>query len=182
MENREEALSFVEKELKIKLRKVKKKSNELVFARAVYYYICKHHLGLSYMATGELVNKNHATVIHSYRHILPYIKKINPYRSLIERIDIMFASIEEQKRFDDQENIDAEKVMLKVNLKNKIIENEQLLLKIESLNRKIDTLQVKYGFLDSKKDLKDIVDRIPKYKREEMLEKMLTAARTVYNA
>lgn len=181
METKEEALAFVEKELNIELKGVKKKSNELVFARAVYYYICREHLALSYADIGRPLEKHHATVLHSVRDIVPFIKTKQPYKGLIRRIDNIFDSIQAEKTASDVEFIDTEKIEVQIQLREKIRENEHLRQQLESLHAQYGKLEAKYSFITSQRDLKDIIDRIPKRKKEEMFNKMLTAARLVYN-
>ena len=96
MEILQEIKHLVEKELQLNLDN-KTRKREYVFARAVYYRLCKEFTKCSLTAIGKEVNKDHATVIHglkifksfqsfpnmyqpelrAYNNIYPILKKVS---------------------------------------------------------------------------------------------------------
>ena len=50
--------------------KSKSRKRELVEARACYSVLC-HESGMTLQAIGDTINKNHATIIHYFRNVVP---------------------------------------------------------------------------------------------------------------
>jgi len=87
---KEEIIEFyikeIETELKVNLLDTKRKTDELVFARAVAYYIFHEGFGMGWSDIGRLFKKNHATVLHSVNKLTPYLKTLPKYQRLIDRL------------------------------------------------------------------------------------------------
>ena len=171
----ESALDFVEKELHIKIKGNRRKTNDLVFARTIFYYICREHLGLSSMKTGAMVQKDHATVLHSMSNILPQLKRINPYAKLLLKIDKIFEFDGDVRKVDVyfeqmlQKNADK--------LKELDVYEENRILK-----QKVIDLEHKLNLIPKNREIFELLERIPKRKKEEAEERMVRSLRLVYNA
>ena len=170
----QEALEFVENQLNIDLKKTRKKTNDMVFARTVFYYICREYLGIGSQKTGAFVNKDHATVLHSMKNILPQIKTINPYKRIIEKIDAMF-SYEEIKNKQQDESFSLELTAYKV-------ENDALSKENRDLKLKIIELQEKLDLIPENVEILDLLKRMPRTKKEDAENRMLKSLRLAYNA
>lgn len=170
-----DALQFVEKELNIKLKGKRKKTNELVFARTVFYYICREHLGISFDRTGKTVGRNHATVLHSMKNILPHLKKMNPYAKLLLKID---------KIFDFGGDVDRANEYMENLLENasKKLEEFDVLEENKILRQKIVDLEHKLNLIPKNNEIFELLERIPKSKNEEVEERLVRSLRLVYNA
>jgi len=80
MEILQEIKHLVEKELELNLA-YKTRKREYVFARAVYYRLCKEFTKCSLTAIGKEVNKDHATVIHGLKVFKSFQSFPNMYQS-----------------------------------------------------------------------------------------------------
>lgn len=63
--------NYVEHQTGIKDISSKKKTNDYVFARCVYYAICIEHVKSSQDRCARLVNKDHASLIHAMNNTYP---------------------------------------------------------------------------------------------------------------
>lgn len=57
----------------------KSRERKYVYARAIYYYVCRKYSNYNLAQIGKSLNKNHATVLHGIRelpHILKFDKKL----------------------------------------------------------------------------------------------------------
>ena len=50
----------------------KSRERKYVYARAIYYYVCRKYSNYNLAQIGKSLNKNHATVLHGIRE-LPHI-------------------------------------------------------------------------------------------------------------
>ena len=69
-----EIIDFINAELKIDIRK-KKKTNQYVFARTVYYKLAKELTNLPIDEIGRQVNKDHCSVIHNLKNFEEVVKR-----------------------------------------------------------------------------------------------------------
>lgn len=87
---KEEIIEFyikeIETELKVNLLDTKRKTDELVFARAVAYYIFREGFGMSWSEVGKVFKKNHATVMHSVNKLMPHLRRQPKYQRLLDRL------------------------------------------------------------------------------------------------
>lgn len=60
----------------------KKRSNEYVFARAIYFKLVGMHTELTLAKQAEVVNRDHATAIHSNRRVVDYVLTIPMYKKI----------------------------------------------------------------------------------------------------
>lgn len=75
-------IRFINNELNIDIRK-KKKTNEYVFARTVYYKLSKELTRTSLNEIGRQVNKDHCSVLHNLKNF-EHIVKIPKFKKLYE--------------------------------------------------------------------------------------------------
>jgi chromosomal replication initiation ATPase DnaA len=64
----------IEKETKLSLS-VRSRKREYLFARALYYKLCKEETAYSLQKIGDSLGFSHANVMHSINKIYPEIKK-----------------------------------------------------------------------------------------------------------
>ena len=69
-----EIIDFINSELKIDITK-KKKTNQYVFARTVYYKLAKELTSLPLEEIGRQVNKDHCSVLHSLKNFEEVLKR-----------------------------------------------------------------------------------------------------------
>ena len=69
-----EIIDFINAELKIDITK-KKKTNQYVFARTVYYKLAKELTNLPIAEIGRQVNKDHCSVLHNLKNFEEVVKR-----------------------------------------------------------------------------------------------------------
>ena len=69
-----EIIDFINAELKIDITK-KKKTNQYVFARTVYYKLAKELTNLPLSEIGRQVNKDHCSVLHNLKNFEEVVKR-----------------------------------------------------------------------------------------------------------
>ena len=69
-----EIIDFINAELKIDITK-KKKTNQYVFARTVYYKLAKELTNLPLEEIGRQVNKDHCSVLHNLKNFEEVVKR-----------------------------------------------------------------------------------------------------------
>lgn len=81
-----EIRNLVETELDVDISN-KRRERNLVYARAIYFKICRDRTYLSLQEIGDTLDLNHATVLHAVKNIFPSFKLYNPeYLSLYKKI------------------------------------------------------------------------------------------------
>ena len=112
--------------------KVKSRQREIVYARSIYYKLCKTHTRATLSSIGKSVKKDHATVLHGLRLFDDVIKKYEDaqdYKRIHCKLDRMFrnksTSIE---RFVDPLNYYREKYKETL-LELRKVRNENRMLK-----------------------------------------------------
>ena len=93
--------------------KVKSRQREIVYARSIYYKLCKTHTRATLSSIGKSVKKDHATVLHGLRlfdDVITKYEDAQDYKRIHGKLDRMFrnksTSIE---RFVDPLNYYREK-------------------------------------------------------------------------
>tara|TARA_R110000803_G_scaffold209609_1_gene279573 strand:- start:571 stop:1035 length:465 start_codon:yes stop_codon:yes gene_type:complete len=82
----EKIKKLVESELGIDITS-KSRKRELVYARAIYFKICKDRTNLSLKDIGKTMQLDHATVLHAITNIFPAFEMYNPeYMDIYNRI------------------------------------------------------------------------------------------------
>ena len=147
---------FIEKELNIDLSLTRNKSNRYVFARCMAYYAFLDHMHMSFSASGKVFKKTHATVMHSYRNILPDLRKIPKYAYVISKIDEIFELI----RKGEEVNHIITETKSTLNQKKQIIElkaeNNLLKVQLDSANAQLEAYK-------SRSTLLHLIERIPEH-------------------
>tara|TARA_R110000796_G_scaffold62237_8_gene143635 strand:- start:706 stop:1080 length:375 start_codon:yes stop_codon:yes gene_type:complete len=118
---------IIERFYNIKLDK-KSKKRKYVYARAIYYYICKKYDNYSATIIAKSVNKHHSTVLYSLKelpHMLKYDKKLHQ--------DFFF--IRELCNFKNKPVMDLEELLHKYNT---------LVIKYDILKEKSKKRQFKF--------------------------------------
>lgn len=173
--NKNTVIDFVEKELDIKLRNVKTRTNDLVFARSIVYYVCIEHLNMTYKDSGKLFKKNHATVIHSVKKILPQLTGMRPYSGLILKIDKIFelggdlyaADLYFQKMEEDSVE----------NAKNLSTMEENKVLK-----QRVELLERRLSCLPKNDEIYHLLESMPKRKMNDAENRIIKSLRLALNA
>ena len=88
--------------------KLKSRQREIVYARSIYYKLCKTHTRATLSSIGKSVKKDHATVLHGLRlfdDVITKYEDAQDYKRIHSKLDRMFrnksTSIE---RFVDPSN------------------------------------------------------------------------------
>lgn len=115
-----EIIDFINAELKIDITK-KKKTNQYVFARTVYYKLAKELTSLPLEEIGRQVNKDHCSVLHNLKNFEEVVK-----RKELKKIYDTF------KEFPIKED--------RVTYTEALNINEQLRLKLTDLKQKYEQL------------------------------------------
>ena len=134
---------LVEVETGIKDISRRKRSNDMVDARVLYYVLAKERAKASYTAMANFINKNHATALHSYKIIyeswkLFPVQNSSNLESLDRLLDIIDNDINELANSED-----ARKLFLKYKERNSLLKKENSLLKdrLEKLNKEVERLK-----------------------------------------
>jgi len=66
---------------------VKRRQRELVYARAIYFKLCKEKTTLTLQQIADSVSVNHATVLHAINNVFPTMMEHEPlYKEIYETI------------------------------------------------------------------------------------------------
>ena len=74
--------------------KSKERDTSHVFARSIYYKVARELDNsnggpFSYSSIGKTVNRDHATVLYNLRRVFPQAVKLQPYRSLYDKLHVL---------------------------------------------------------------------------------------------
>tara|TARA_R100000654_G_scaffold18211_4_gene38124 strand:+ start:2057 stop:2464 length:408 start_codon:yes stop_codon:yes gene_type:complete len=112
--------------------KLKSRQREIVYARSIYYKLCKTHTRATLSSIGKSVKKDHATVLHGLRlfdDVITKYEDAQDYKRIHSKLDRMFrnksTSIE---RFVDPSNYYRQKYK-DVLLELRKVRNENRMLK-----------------------------------------------------
>ena len=68
----------------------KRRSNDYVFARAIYFKLAGMYTGLTLARQAEVVNRDHSTAIHSNNNVIDYVLTMPIYKKIfIECCEIL---------------------------------------------------------------------------------------------
>ena len=115
----------------------RRRQRELVYARAIYFKLCKEKTTSTLKKIADTLGLNHATVLHAINNVFPLIKKDEPY---------LYEIYSRIKNSDDLKYI-------KENYNALRKEHEGLINKYEKL--------IKLKTVDEHTELVDIVRQIP---------------------
>lgn len=85
----QEIKELVENNTNIKLE-MRNRKREVVYARSIYYKLCKEHTRESLSTIGKTVRRDHATVLHGikvFNEQISFYKDANEYYKIFEKID-----------------------------------------------------------------------------------------------
>jgi len=144
-----EIIDFINAELKIDITK-KKKTNQYVFARTVYYKLAKELTNLPIAEIGRQVNKDHCSVIHNLKNFEEVVK-----RKELKKIYDTFKEFpikEDRVTYTEALNINEQLRLQLTDLKQKY---EQLLEEREETNTiKVNKIEeLTKGLTDEQLDL-----------------------------
>ena len=147
---------FIEKELNVDLSLTRNKTNRYVFARCMAYYAFLDHMHMSFSASGKVFKKTHATVMHSYRNILPDLRKLPKYAHVISKIDEIFDLIKKGEKVnhivtETKSTINQKAVIIELKAENKLLK-----LQLDSANTQLDAYK-------SRSSLIHLLERIPEH-------------------
>lgn len=74
-------INFLEKRLRVTLS-AKNRDNEHVFARALYFKLADMYSGMSIEKQAKMVNRHHASAIHSRKNVIEHVLTIPMYRDV----------------------------------------------------------------------------------------------------
>ena len=145
---------FIEKELNVDLSLTRNKTNRYVFARCMAYYAFLDHMNMSFSASGEVYKKTHATVMHSYRNILPDLRKLPKYAHVISKIDEIFDLIKKGEKVnhivtETKSTINQKAVIIELKAENNLLK-----LQLDSANTQLEAYK-------SRSSLIHMLERVP---------------------
>ena len=147
---------FIEKELNVDLSLTRNKTNRHVFARCMAYYAFLDHMHMSFSASGKVFKKTHATVMHSYRNILPDLRKLPKYAHVISKIDEIFDLIKKGEKVnhivtETKSTINQKAVIIELKTENKLLK-----LQLDSANTQLEAYK-------SRSSLIHLLERVPEH-------------------
>lgn len=89
----------------------------LINARAIYYNLSREFTNRSLMSIGKSVGVNHATVLHSLKHLKDWQETDREFKVLQQRVKLAVKSIIDK---EDGEVMSYEKLLTKYNEINKL--------------------------------------------------------------
>ncbi len=146
----EEIKVYIENCLGINLSNRTRKRN-YVYARALYFKLCKEYTRLSLADIGSSVNMDHATVLHAINNVFP----------MVIQHDRHLSDLYEDYRFSHKHDIES------------IFENYSRLLRENiELRNEIKDVKESEGLLDRR--FVDLYNEIPKQKINDVCDKLDT--------
>jgi ADP-heptose:LPS heptosyltransferase len=110
-----EIINYINKELDIDITK-KRKTNQYVFARTLYYKLCKEYTNLPLTEIGAGVNKDHCSVLHNLKNFDEVIKR--PKLKKIYDTFKLYPIEEDRLQYTDA-------IKLNEQLRNELLETKQ---------------------------------------------------------
>lgn len=142
----QEIRSYVEGCLNVDLS-FRTRKRDAVYARAVYFKLCKEYTKLSLADIGASVNVDHATVLHGIKNVFPVVIEYDGYLRDVYQ-DYKFSNKHEPEN---------------------IFENYSRLLR-ENIELRTEIENVKEGIMDRR--FIDLYNDIPKSKKEDVYTKL----------
>ena len=161
---KEEIIEFyikeIEQELNVDLFKCKSKTNEMVFARAIGYYIFREGFGMHWAEVGRIFKKNHATVMHSVNNLIPYLKTVPKYSRLMDRL-FMYTPM--HKRLNKQAILDPDP-KVRHDVSKLLLINDKLTLDNSLLHEEIGKIHAELEAYRKGQQLLSILKDVPEEK------------------
>jgi len=171
---KEEIIDFyikeIEQELNVDLFKYRSKTNEMVFARAVAYFIFMEGFGMSCTEVGKVFGKTHATVMHSVNKIIPHLKTIPKYYRVMDRL-FMYTPM--HKRLNKQAILDPDP-KVRHDMSKLLLINDKLTLDNRLLHEEIGKIHAELEAYRKGQQLLGILKDVPEEKMS-IVEERLSA-------
>ena len=151
-------VNYINTELKIDITK-KKKTNEYVFARTLYYKLAKEYTNLPITAIGAAVNKDHCSVIHNLKNFDEVIKR-KELRKIYDTFKL-YPIKSERLQY-------TELIKLNEELRNELLDTKQKYTQLLKENQVEDTSTIDYLLKGLTQEQIDLV-----YVRLEAMVKMI---------
>ena len=151
-------INYINTELKIDITK-KKKTNEYVFARTLYYKLAKEYTNLPITAIGAAVNKDHCSVIHNLKNFDEVIKR-KELRKIYDTFKL-YPIKSERLQYTDV-------IKLNEQLRNELLDTKQKYTQLLKENQVEDTSTIDYLLKGLTQEQIDLV-----YVRLEAIVKMI---------
>jgi ADP-heptose:LPS heptosyltransferase len=151
-------INYINTELKIDITK-KKKTNEYVFARTLYYKLAKEYTNLPITAIGAAVNKDHCSVIHNLKNFDEVIKR-KELRKIYDTFKL-YPIKSERLQYTDVIKLNEE-------LRNELLDTKQKYTQLLKENQVEDTSTIDYLLKGLTQEQIDLV-----YVRLEAMVKMI---------
>ena len=151
-------INYINTELKIDITK-KKKTNEYVFARTLYYKLAKEYTNLPITAIGAAVNKDHCSVIHNLKNFDEVIKR-KELRKIYDTFKL-YPIKSERLQYTDVIKLNEE-------LRNELLDTKQKYTQLLKENQLEDTSTIDYLLKGLTQEQIDLV-----YVRLEAMVKMI---------
>lgn len=120
---------IIEKEVGFRID-TKNRKRQVTYARSVYCKIARDFIeserSISLDRIGELINRDHASVLYNIKVIFPFSQEEKEYRILYEAVKAMFVFDEEKEDFDERKEI-AERV-IELEKENQALKHKLLLI------------------------------------------------------
>jgi len=105
---------------------IKSRKRDYVYARAVYFYLCREYTPFSTEKIGDSLGKDHATVLHAIKKVIPIILR---HEEALANVCLNF-------RDENKSYIDVKKRKLDL-----MLDNKKLLIKNELLTNELNTVK-----------------------------------------
>ena len=142
-----EIINYINSELNIDITK-KKKTNEYVFARTLYYKLAKEYTNLPITEIGAAVNKDHCSVIHNIRNFDEVIKR--PKLKKIYDTFKLYPIKSDRLQY-------TEAIMLNEQLRSELLETKQKYTQLLKANQTEDTTTIQYLLKELTQEQLDLV-------------------------
>lgn len=104
----------------------KSRERDYVYARAIYFYLCREYTPLTTKKIGESLGKDHATVLHAIKNVIPIILR---HEEALANVCLNF-------RDENRSYIDIKKRKLDL-----ILDNKKLVIENELLKNELNTIK-----------------------------------------
>lgn len=174
---------FVDSEFQIDINK-NTRQTKYIEARCLYYKLAKDYTNLSLKEIGSLLNKHHATVIHSIDHVWHNAIKYNRW---VRESYCKFNKIAEKEDVGDQDIYSLQLKLIEAKeeiFRLKSINHEEFMDKYYSLEKDYNKLQEDMRLISKENQrFSDLISQLDdERKRDELFFKLEAAVKLLKNA
>ena len=120
---------IIEKEVGFRID-TKGRKRQVTYARAVFCKIARDlndsDRSITYKRIGDLIDRDHVSVLHNIKVIFPFSQQEKEYRLLYEAVSAMFIFDEKKENFDERKEI-AER-LIELEKENQALKHKLLLI------------------------------------------------------